>query len=171
MKNKSEGVEQQQFWSKVVNCFLTYELVGLTILKCTQLSTDRRVCRVANSRFWYIKFGVHLKSWVWYPVQYQRSSMRLQMEQAMKDKSEGVEQQQFQSKVVNCFLTYELVGLTILRCTQRSTDRRVCCAANSRLQYIKFGVYLKSWVPSSSLGWQDTKVGTTLNWQENLLWR
>ena len=64
------------------------------------------------------------------------------MEQAMKDKSEGVEQRRFRSKAVNCFLFYELFGSTILRCTQRSTDRRVRRVANSRLQHIKFGEHL-----------------------------
>ena len=122
-----------------------------------------------------------------YPGSYQQSSMRsswsrrwriswpistifnaLKLEQAKEDKSGIKWQQRFK---VRYFLTYELVGSTILRCTQRSSDRRVCCIANSRLRHIKFGVHLKSWVPSSSSGWQDTKVGTTLNWQENSLWQ
>ena len=33
---------------------------------------------------------------LWYPVQYQRSSMRSQMEQAMKDKLEGLDDKDFE---------------------------------------------------------------------------
>ncbi len=52
-----------RFWDEKVVIFLTYELVGLTILRCARCSTDRRANRVAKTNCVALSM-TYRKTWI-----------------------------------------------------------------------------------------------------------
>ena len=61
----------------------------------------------------------------------------------------------FRDKKVVIFLTYELVGLTILRCARCSTDRRANCVAKTNCVELSM-TYRKTWIAGN----QSQAVGS-----------